>query len=79
MVVDAGSGLILSSTEKKSDFSLEEAVQHQHERTARSDERFAAAFSREEARRNSLEDKFKAALDAKDELDEPPPRPWELD
>ena len=79
MLVDAGSGLILSSTEKKRDFSFEEAVQDQRDKSARSDELFAAAINKEETRRSSLEDRFKAALDAKDELDEPPPRPFDLD
>ncbi len=39
---------------------------------------FAQAFQAEEDRHQSLEEKFKKALEAKDELDDPT-RPFDLD
>lgn len=79
LVVDGKTGLVIHSEAKKSGYSFDEAFEKERERKAKSDELFAKAFQDEEHRRATLEDKFQEALDSKDELDEPPPRPWDLD
>lgn len=79
LVIEAKTGLVIHCEEKKSGYSFDEALQKEKERKEKSDEMFAKAFAKEQKRKSSLEDKFKAMLDAKDELDEPPPRPWDLD
>lgn len=79
LLVDGKTGLVIHSEAKKSAYSFDEALEKEKERKAKSDELFAKAFRDEEQRRASLEDRFREALDSKDELDEPPPRPWDLD
>lgn len=77
--MDARTGLVLHSDHKKSDLTFEEALKREKTRKEKSDELFDKAFSEEQQRKSSLEDKFQEALSSKDELDEPPPRPWDLD
>jgi hypothetical protein len=79
LVVDGKTGLVIHSEHKKAEFTFDEALTREKERKDKSDELFAKAFEDEQKRRDSLEDKFREALDSKDELDEPPPRPWDLD
>jgi hypothetical protein len=78
MLVEATTGLVLKSQDKKPDYSLEEAVELEKERKSKADEVFAQAFVDEKKRHESLEEKFKKALDAKDELEDPT-RPWDFD
>jgi hypothetical protein len=63
----------------KSGYSFDEALEKEKKRKSKADELFAKAFEDEKHRRANLEDKFQEALESKDELDEPPPRPWDLD
>ena len=79
LTVDGKTGLVIHSEAMKSAYSFDEALVKEQERKAKSDELFAKAFENEKHRRASLEDKFQEAFDSKDELDEPPPRPWDLD
>jgi hypothetical protein len=79
MVVDAKTGLVIHHERQRSAYSFDEALQKEKARKEKSDELFAKAFEDEKKRQDSLEDKFKEALQSKDELDEPPPRPWDLD
>ncbi len=79
LTVDGKTGLVIHSEAMKSAYSFDEALVKEKERKAKSDELFAKAFEDEKHRRASLEDKFQEAFDSKDELDEPPPRPWDLD
>jgi len=79
LIVDGKTGLVIHSKAMKSAYSFDEALEKEKERKSKSDELFAQAFEDEKRRRASLEDKFQEALDSKDELDEPPPRPWDLD
>lgn len=79
MTVDGKTGLVIHSEHQKSGYSFDEALEKERERKNKSDELFARAFQNEKRRQNSLEEKFKEALKSKDELDEPPPRPWDLD
>jgi hypothetical protein len=79
MVVDTKSGLVIHSEHKKPDYSFDEALEREKSKRDRTDELFSKVVEDEKKRRASLEDKFKAALESKDELDEPSIRPWELD
>ncbi|MGH9340637.1 MAG: hypothetical protein ACRD1R_13845 [Acidobacteriota bacterium] len=78
LVVDPESGLVLHSSEKKSGYSFEEALEHEKSRKGKADEMFQKAFSDEQSRHAALEKKFRQALESKDELDEPI-RPLDLD
>ncbi|HLU99907.1 MAG TPA: hypothetical protein VKZ59_01485 [Acidobacteriota bacterium] len=77
--MDSQTGLVLQSGRKKESLSLEEAFAREQARKEKSDEMFQKVFLDEKKRQSSLEEKFKEALKSKDELDEPPPRPWDLD
>lgn len=79
LVVDAGTGLVIHSDAKKAGYSFDDALRQEKERKAKSEETFARAFADEKKRQSSLEAKFEEALRSKDELDEPPPRPFDLD
>lgn len=79
LLVDSRTGLVLHSAHKKENLSLEEAFAREQARKEKSDEMFQKVFLDEKKRQSSLEEKFKEALKSKDELDEPPPRPWDLD
>lgn len=79
MVVDAKTGLVIHHEARKSTYSFDEALQKEKARREKSDELFAKAMEDEKKRQDSLEEKFQEALQSKDELDEPPPRPWDLD
>lgn len=79
LIVDAKTGLVIHSEARRASVSFEDAVRKEKERRGKSDELFSKVFEDEKRRKNSLEDKFKEALKSKDELDEPPPRPWDLD
>lgn len=78
MVVDPKTGLVIHSEGKKSGYSFEDALDQVQIRKEKSDELFQKAFQDEKERQKGLEDKFKEALESKDELDEPP-NPWEMD
>ena len=78
LVVDPKTGLVLHSEGKKPDYSFDEALDHLQSRKENSDELFQKAFLDEEQRKQTLEEKFREALDSKDELDEPH-HPLELD
>ena len=78
LLVDTKTGLVLRSSEKRSDYTLETGLAQFQDRKRKSDELFNRAFENEKQRQQSLEDKFKQALESKDELDEPQ-RPWEFD
>lgn len=79
MVVDGKTGLVIHSESQKSAYSFDDALEREKERKDKSDELFARAFQNEKKRQSSLKEKFDEALKSKDELDEPPPRPWDLD
>jgi len=79
MIVDPKTGLVIHSESQKSAYSFDEALEREKVRKDKSDDLFAKAFENEKERQSSLEDKFHEALKSKDELDEPPPRPWDLD
>jgi hypothetical protein len=79
MTVDPKTGLVIHSEQHKSAYSFDEAVEKEKARKDKSDELFAKAFQDEKKRQDSLEEKFEEALKSKDDLDEPPPRPWDLD
>jgi len=79
LVVDSATGLVIHAEASKQTYSFDDAVRREKERKGKSDELFAKAFAEEKRRQESLEDKFKAALESKDELDAPPPRPFDLD
>ena len=76
--VDGDTGLVFKSQEKKLDYSLESALQRDIDRKGQADQKFADAFRKEQDRHASLEDKFKKALEATDELEDPD-RPWDFD
>ena len=76
LLVDAKTGLILQSQEKKTDYSFEKGLKEVKERNEKSEELFAEAFDQEQQRQQGLEAKFRQALDSKDELEEPP-RLWD--
>lgn len=79
LIVDSKTGLVIHSERKKADYSFDEALEKEKQRKDKSEELFAKAFDDEKKRKSSLEDKFQEALRSKDDLDEPPPRPWDLD
>lgn len=79
MVVEGKTGLVIHHEKQKTAYSFDEALQREKTRKEKSDELFARAFEDERKRQGSLEEKFQEALKSKDELDEPPPRPWDLD
>lgn len=79
LLVDGKTGLVIHAEERKSAYSFDDAVRREKERKDKSDELFSKAMEDEKKRQSSLEDKFREAMSSKDELDEPPPRPWELD
>jgi len=76
--VDGETGLVFKSQNKQLDYSLETALQKEVDRRDQADQVFADAFRKEEDRHASLEEKFKKALEAKDELADPD-RPWDFD
>ena len=71
LMIEPSTGLVLHSEAKKLDYSLEDAVEKERAKKSTADEAFARAFKDEEDRHQSLEEKFKKALEAKDELDDP--------
>lgn len=79
LVIDPKTGLVIRSQPAQADYSFEEALRREQERKAKSDQLFAQAVANEKQRQRSLEQKFEEALRSKDELDTPPPRPWDLD
>ncbi len=79
LIIDATTGLVIHSDAKKAGYSFDDALRQEKERKTKSDEIFARAFADEKKRQSSLEAKFEEALRSKDELDEPPPRPFDLD
>ena len=79
LLVDASTGLVIHSEAKKATYSFDDALKKEQERKSRSDALFAKAVEDEKRRHDSLEDRFQEALRSKDELDEPPPRPFDLD
>ena len=78
LTIEPSTGLVIHSEAKKVDYSLEDAVEKERTKKSKADEMFARAFQDEEDRHQSLEEKFKTALEAKDELDDPT-RPFDLD
>ncbi len=76
--VDAQTGLVISGKERKTTYSLDEALKQEKHKKDRTDELFAKAFEDEQKRHSSLEEKFRKALDSKDELEDPK-RPWDFD
>lgn len=78
LTVDPKTGLVVHTEAKKSGYSFEQALHEVESRKGKTDELFAKAFLDEKRRQESLEKKFKEALESKDELDEPV-RPWDLD
>ena len=79
LLVDSTSGLVLHTLSKRSAYSFDDALQKEKDRKSKSDELFAKAIEDEKRRQVSLEEKFNAAVRSKDELEEPPPRPFDLD
>jgi hypothetical protein len=79
LVIDGKTGLVIHSEAQKSVYSFDEALEREQARKEKSDSLFAQAFENEKRRQASLEDKFEEALKSKDDLDEPPPRPIDLD
>ena len=79
LLIDANTGLVLSSKEHKTNYSFDEALKREKEKKDKADELFARAVEAEERRAGELEDKFKSILESKDDLDEPPPRDIDLD
>jgi hypothetical protein len=79
MLVDGKTGLVIHSEKHKGAYSFDDALEKEKSRKDKSDELFAKAFADEKRRQDSLEEKFREALDSRDELDEPPPRPFDLD
>lgn len=79
LTIDAKTGLVLNSREHKKNFSFDEALKTVEEKEDKADELFAEAMEAEKKRAGELEDKFKSIMESRDELDEPPPRPIDLD
>ena len=79
LVIDTATGLVIHSEAKKATYSFDDALKKEQERKSKSDELFARAVEQEKRRHDSLEDRFQEALRSKDELDEPPPRPFDFD
>ena len=78
LTIEPSTGLVIHSETHKVDYSLEDAVRQEHARKGQADDMFARAFKDEEQRHQSLEEKFKKALEARDELDDPA-RPFDFD
>ena len=78
LVIEPETGLVLKAREKKLDYSFETALQRESDRKSQADRVFADAFQKEQDRHAALEDKFRKALESKDELDDPD-RPWDFD
>ena len=78
LLVDGKTGLVIRSESKKQDYSFESALEAITERKARADQRFSKVVDDENRRHASLEDKFREALQSKDELEDPK-RLWDLD
>ena len=78
LTIEPTTGLVIQTEAKQVDYSLKDAVQKEREKKSKADEMFAKAFQDEEDRHQSLEEKFKKAPEAKDELDDPT-RPFDLD
>ena len=78
LIIDASTGLVISSQKKSTGYSMEEAFKAETTRKEQADALFSKAFSDEEQRRKSLEERFEKALEVQDELDEPV-RPWDYD
>ncbi len=79
LIVDSATGLVVHADAKKTTYSFDDAVKKEQERKSRSEELFARAVQDEKKRQSSLEERFNEALRSKDELDEPPPRPFDFD
>lgn len=79
LTIDAGTGLVLKSESRKMDYSFDEALKREEEKSSKADEMFKKAMQAEEERAGELEEKFKSIIESRDELDEPPPRPIDLD
>ena len=79
LTIDAETGLVLKSESVKRDYSFAEALQKEEEKSSKADELFEKAMKAEEKRAGELEEKFKSIVESKDDLDDPPPRPIELD
>lgn len=77
--VDADTGLVLGSKKPAPEYSFEEALKREEEKSSQADELFARAVENEKNRAGRLEQKFKSIMDSKDELDEPAPRSIDLD
>lgn len=78
LLVEPSTGLVLNSKQKSTDFSFEDALTRERERKAKVDDLFAQAFADEKKRQGSLEEKFRKAMESKDELEDPT-RPWDFD
>lgn len=76
--MESQTGLVVTHSRKKSDYSFEKALEKESTRKSKAEELFNQAFEDEKRRKNSLEEKFRQALELKDELEEPP-HPWEMD
>ena len=79
LTVHPGNGEILFTEKpKKKGVSFDDALQQVHREKETADDRFRAAFAKEESRMKTVEDKFKEALKRADELEEPPnPMDWD--
>ena len=78
LTIDPKTGLVLHAEGKKPDYSFDEALDQLQSRKEKSEELFQKAFLYEEKRKQNLDEKFREALNSKDELDEPH-HPLELD
>jgi predicted nucleotide-binding protein (sugar kinase/HSP70/actin superfamily) len=78
LTVDPKTGLVVHAEGKKPDYSFDEALDQLQTRKDKSEELFQKAFLDEEQRKQNLGEKFREALDSKDELDEPH-HPFEVD
>ncbi len=78
LTLEPSTGMVLKTQEKKIDYSLEGALKQERSRKEKADELFAQAFQNEKKRHATLEEKFRKALDSKDELEDPT-RPWDFD
>ena len=79
LVVDPKTGLVLHSEEHGSEYSFESALEDVKGKKGQTEAKFQKAFSDEKARHQAMEDKFREALQSQDELDDPPPKPWDFD
>jgi hypothetical protein len=78
LLVEPTTGLVLKSQEKKLDYSLEGALQEEKKKRDQADDLFDQVFQDEKRRQDVLQEKFRKALDSKDELEDPT-RPWDYD